>query len=222
MRRIFLSALVCILMLPINGAFANTRITSIIDGDTIKLSNGESVRLLQIDTPELRGGECYAKEAQQALAKLINRKGKVRFTTDPKLDEKDAYGRLLRYIFVGKVNINLRMIKVGAASPYFYRSELGMYSAQMLEAAKLAQERKLGLWNECPGTVLNPHRALSTQKDLIKNSNTACDVNYDGCIPTFPPDLNCDDIRRLGLAPVRVIGKDLHRLDADGDGIGCL
>jgi len=209
-------------MLPINGAFANTRITSIIDGDTIKLSNGESVRLLQIDTPELRGGECYAKEAQQALAKLINRKGKVRFTTDPKLDEKDAYGRLLRYIFVGKVNINLRMIKVGAASPYFYRSELGMYSAQMLEAAKLAQERKLGLWNECPGTVLNPHRALSTQKDLIKNSNTACDVNYDGCIPTFPPDLNCDDIRRLGLAPVRVIGKDLHRLDADGDGIGCL
>lgn len=222
MRRIFLSALVCIFMLPINGAFANTRVTSIIDGDTIKLSNGESVRLLQIDTPELRGGECYAKEAQQALAKLINRKGKVRFTTDPKLDEKDAYGRLLRYIFVGKVNINLRMIKVGAASPYFYRSELGMYSAQMLEAAKSAQERKLGLWNECPGTVLNPNRALSTQKDSIQNPNSACDVNYEGCVPTFPPDLNCDDIRRLGLAPVRVIGKDLHRLDADGDGIGCL
>jgi hypothetical protein len=37
----------------------------------------------------------------------------------------------------------------------------------------------------------------------------------------FPPDLNCADIKKLGLAPVRVIGKDVHRLDADGDGIGC-
>jgi micrococcal nuclease len=143
-------------------ANASPRITSIIDGDTIKLSNGKSVRLLQIDTPELRGDECYAKEAQQALAKLINRKGKVRFTTDPKLDQVDAYGRLLRYIFVGKVNINLRMIEIGAASPYFYRSELGIYSDQLLKAAEKAKSENLGLWSTCPGTLLNPNRALDT------------------------------------------------------------
>jgi hypothetical protein len=33
--------------------------------------------------------------------------------------------------------------------------------------------------------------------------------------------LDCPDIKRLGLAPVKVIGTDVHRLDGDGDGIGC-
>ena len=42
-----------------------------------------------------------------------------------------------------------------------------------------------------------------------------------GCIPLSPPDLDCPEIKRLGLAPVKVIGQDVHRLDRDGDGIGC-
>jgi hypothetical protein len=37
----------------------------------------------------------------------------------------------------------------------------------------------------------------------------------------FPPDLNCSDIKALGLVPVTVIGKDPHRLDGDGDGKAC-
>ena len=34
-------------------------------------------------------------------------------------------------------------------------------------------------------------------------------------------DLDCADIRALGIAPVRVIGSDPHRLDGDHDGWGC-
>jgi hypothetical protein len=49
-----------------------------------------------------------------------------------------------------------------------------------------------------------------------------CDRNYGGgCVPPYPPDLDCADIRALGIAPVRVIGSDPHRLDGDGDGLGC-
>ena len=48
------------------------------------------------------------------------------------------------------------------------------------------------------------------------------DPNYaDGCVPPYPPDVDCADIRALGIAPVRVIGDDPHRLDGDGDGWGC-
>lgn len=49
-------------------------------------------------------------------------------------------------------------------------------------------------------------------------SDERCDPNYDRCIPPYPPDLDCADI---GFS-VRVIGpSDPHRLDGDGDGIGC-
>ena len=48
-----------------------------------------------------------------------------------------------------------------------------------------------------------------------------CDPNYAGCFPIFPADVDCTNIDRLGLAPVRVIGQDIHDLDRDGDGMGC-
>jgi hypothetical protein len=35
------------------------------------------------------------------------------------------------------------------------------------------------------------------------------------------PDLDCPDIRAMGLAPVDVIGRDEYRLDGDHDGLGC-
>ena len=146
----------------VQAAESNLRITSITDGDTIKLSDGTSVRLLQIDSPELRGNECYATEAQKALAKLINRSGKISLTTDPNLDEVDRYGRLLRYLFIGKRNINLEMVRVGAAAPYFYRSERGLYSEKLIKAAQSARANSRGLWSACPNATLEPNRALAT------------------------------------------------------------
>jgi len=220
-RRLFWVILVITLAIPLAPANANIRVASITDGDTVKLGDGTSVRLLQIDTPELRGSECYAKEAQVALANLLNKRGIVRLTTDVKLDQVDAYGRLLRYLFKGRTNINLEMVKIGAATPYFYKRKLGMYSQELLAAAESARANKVGLWATCPGTKLDPYRALTTVSQAPTTTEGQCDPNYEGCIPLFPPDLNCTDIKRLGLAPVKVIGKDVHRLDADGDGIGC-
>ena len=51
----------------------------------------------------------------------------------------------------------------------------------------------------------------------------ACDPNYAGaCVPRYPPDLDCGELRTLRLdLPVRVVGSDPHRLDADGDVLGC-
>ena len=107
MRRLILAILTATLTLSITPTHANVTITSITDGDTIKLSDGTSVRLLQIDSPELRGNECYSTEAQKALAKLINRSGKIALTTDPNLDEVDRYGRLLRYLFADTNHISI-------------------------------------------------------------------------------------------------------------------
>ena len=48
----------------VNSASAATVISSVYDGDTVTLSTGEKIRLLQIDTPELASSECYGNEAR--------------------------------------------------------------------------------------------------------------------------------------------------------------
>ena len=208
-------------------ASAATTITKVYDGDTITLSTGEKVRFLQIDTPELSPAECYGQEARSALVSLLNTSGQLSLKTDPKLDKVDRYGRLLRYVFIGKTNINLKLVEIGAAAPYFYKGDKGQYSTQILKAAQTAKSKSLGLWKSCPGTQLTPNDAVTTLSTVVTSTASAsstgvkCDPNYAGCIPVFPPDVDCTDIKRLGLAPVKVIGKDVHKLDRDGDGIGC-
>jgi hypothetical protein len=126
--------------------------------------------------------------------------------------------------------VNLEMVKIGAAAPYFYQGEKGIYSKAMLKAAQDAKLYKVGLWKSCPGTQLLPTKTITTYKAAgtpVATSVTApstgsgCYPNYAGCVPMYPPDLDCGDIKALGLAPVIVIGKDPHKLDGDGDGQGC-
>ena len=209
------------------SASAASAVARVTDGDTVTLTTGEKVRLLQIDTPELSSSECYGFEARNVLIGLLSGPGSVTLKADPKLDQVDRYGRLLRYIFVGKTNINLKMVEIGAAAPYFYRGEKGQYSGQILKAAKNAKSKSLGLWKSCPGTQLTPTSAITTViKAASKNAQNSvgtgrCDSNYAGCVPVPAVDLDCKDIKNLGLAPVKIVGRDVHNFDRDGDGIGC-
>ena len=65
-------------------------------------------------------------------------------------------------MYVSK-NLNLELVKIGAAAPYFYQGEKGKYSMKLLKAAKRAKSKKLGLWSQCPNTQLVPTRALDTR-----------------------------------------------------------
>jgi micrococcal nuclease len=223
--------IVVIALLAVNSAFplsayanSDVQIKSIYDGDTVTLVSGEKIRLLQIDTPELSPSECYGKEARLALVKILTQPGKLTLKNDSNLDSVDRYGRLLRYIFKGNTNVNLKMVEIGAAAPYFYRGENGAYSRRLLKAAQVAQQKSLGLWKKCPGTSLTPNVALTTnftKAISTGNPSTNCNTNYEGCIPNSIQDLDCSDIKKLGLAPVKVIGTDVYKLDRDGDGIAC-
>jgi endonuclease YncB( thermonuclease family) len=226
-----ISALLFLGVVPAQGAL---KVAKIYDGDTVTMADGMKIRLLQIDAPELAENECFAKESKTALVNLLAKKGTVTLKADPASASFDRYGRALRYIFVGKLNVNLEMIKIGAAAPYFYQGEKGVYSAAMLKAAQDAKFYKVGLWKTCPGTQLVPTKAITTYKAVgtpvasptstlvvAPSPPTGCDLNYAGCVPLYPPDLNCSDIKALGLAPVTVIGKDPHKLDGDGDGKAC-
>lgn len=228
---LLIAALLSLTVTPAQGAI---KVAKIYDGDTVTMADGLKIRLLQIDAPELAEGECFAKESRAALVALLANKGTVSLKADPASASYDRFGRALRYIFVGKINVNLEMVKLGAAAPYFYQGEKGIYSAVMLKAAQAAKLYKIGLWKVCPGTQLLPSKAVTTYKAvgtaapastassvIAPSGSTGCDPNYGGCIPLYPPDLDCGDLKALGLTPVTVIGKDPHKLDRDGDGKAC-
>ncbi len=137
-------------------------VATVSDGDTLQLQDGRRVRLVQIDAPELSSGECYGREARAVLLALAPPGTRVRLQGDPRLDEHDRFGRLLRYVLLGERNVNLALVRRGAAAPYFYRGDRGRYSGELLRGAKAARAARKGLWGACPLSRLDPGRGVAT------------------------------------------------------------
>ena len=57
----------------------------------------------------------------------------------------------------------------------------------------------------------------SASEAPVPLSGSGCDPNYTGCVPPYPPDVDCIDVGR----EVDVIGDDVHHLDLGGDGEAC-
>jgi micrococcal nuclease len=149
--------------LPRGGTFA--RIEYVIDGDTVVLTNGRHVRLVQIDTPEVYNlPECYGEQASRITKRLLRPDTAVRLYREPKTDAVDAYGRLLRYVFRVRdgLNVNVQLVRVGAAAPYFYDYRRGRYARLLVRLGLRARALHLGLWGRCPGTPWDPNHGVST------------------------------------------------------------
>ena len=115
----------------------------VIDGDTIDL-RGERVRLVQINTPEQ--GNCYANKAKQYTKEFLKTQEKIKLIRDPNLDDKDKYGRSLRYVMKEGRNLNLELIRKGYAEPMFFNGMKGKYAKQIKRLANKAKAKRLGLW----------------------------------------------------------------------------
>lgn len=137
-------------------------VVSVTDGDTLRLTNGQRVRLVQIDAPELFSAECYGRAARAALLRLAPPGSRVELEADPSLDQVDRFGRLLRYVRRGTVNVNVALVRVGAAAPWFYEGDRGRYATRLLAEATRAKGAGRGLWSACPGTVLDPEHGIET------------------------------------------------------------
>lgn len=136
---------------------------SVTDGDTIRLRGGARVRLVQVDTPEVRGNaECGGRAASAALERQLPPGTRVRLVVEPASDRVDRYGRLLRYVFVGDRNVNVWLVQQGHAAPYFYDGERGRFATQLERAARDARAARRGIWGSCPDALLDPSRGLDT------------------------------------------------------------
>lgn len=146
------------------SAASGYRIARVIDGDTVVLTNGVHVRLVQIDSPELFHPECYGSAAAATTKRLLPPGTAVNLLVEPATDRVDQYGRWLRYVVRAKdgLDVNIRLVAVGAAAPYFYRGRLGRYAARIDSLARRARRLGLGLWGACPGTPYRPDEKVDT------------------------------------------------------------
>lgn len=123
----------------------------VVDGDTIVVgtkTGEEKVRVIGIDTPELRDRECYAVEAKQFAARMLGGEWVV-LRSDPGVPDRDRYGRLLRYVQVGRADYGQQAIDTGMAvemtvSGQHYQRRIA-YRTSTLEA----QRAGTGRWGVC-------------------------------------------------------------------------
>ena len=210
--------------LPAPAAVAGDTVGRVIDGDTIALADGRRVRLVQIDATELGSGECYSRKAASVLRSLIPAGTPVRLESDARLDAEDRYGRLLRYVHRRGLNVNLEMVRRGAATVWYYGRVRGRYASQLLAAARVARNERRGIWGSCR-VVWNPTGPATTSGGgsasaaLGGGAAGGCHPSYRPCLP-LRSDLDCRDIDD-SKKPIRVIGDDPYHLDGEGDGWGC-
>ena len=129
-------------------------VLSVIDGDTVRLSDGTRVRYRGIDTPEIRKkvGRHWVYDPQPyALeARRLNRtwvEGKVvRLEVDP-AERHDRHGRLLAAVFVDSRFVNTALVEAGLARVY-RRSPHGPYGDRLDQAEARAKHHRLGIWSE--------------------------------------------------------------------------
>ena len=126
-------------------------VISIVDGDTIWVNidgKKEKIRLVGIDTPETEKeftpAECYADDAKERLQELLAGK-KVALLKNKKGDNRDQYGRLLRYVFAEGRDINAQLIREGYAFAFrrYPHDRMHFY----IEQEKKAKAEKMGMWN---------------------------------------------------------------------------
>lgn len=114
----------------------------IIDGDTIELSNGDTIRYLGIDTPE-RDQPLYAEA--RSFNMILLQGGSLRFESD--VTDKDVYGRLLRYIYADDIFVNERLVREGYALVYSKNKFPDRrYFELLVDAEDEAALNKKGIW----------------------------------------------------------------------------
>jgi len=139
----------------------NAVVARVIDGDTIELVGGQRVRLVQIDTPE-KHVECYGDQASAITTRLLPAGTRVRVEQDSKLDQVDRYNRELAYVWKGDEDLNVTLVRDGAAGVWFFGGRRGRYANKLLSAADQARVDRTGLWGACPSARFDPNESMSS------------------------------------------------------------
>lgn len=116
------------------------KVNYVIDGDTIVLDNGETVRYLGINAPEI--GQPYSSKSLELNKKLVLGK-KVRLEFD--IQKRDRYGRLLAYVWTDGLLVNEKLVEEGLAVSETIQPNV-KYQDRIVQAQIKARENCRGIW----------------------------------------------------------------------------
>lgn len=122
-------------------------VKTVYDGDTVVLEDGQKVRLLGINTPEVqhRGNQADAG-GEEAKKWLIAKLKDARVRLETGTEAKDSYGRTLGHLFTeNNEHINLLLVAEGLAEVSIFPPNL-KYVDELVAAEKQAESKKLGIW----------------------------------------------------------------------------
>lgn len=195
-------------------------VQSVTDGDTFKaLVNGkeETVRLTLVDTPETvhpsKPVQPFGKEASDFTKEQLTGQ-----TVGLELDaqERDQYGRLLAYVWLGDKLYNAILIDKGFARVTVFPPNT-RYVDQFRNIQDHARQAKANIWS------LENYVTDSGFSDNAGQSSQAAAQPE----PAPQPKQNvyyknCTEARNAGVTPIKQgqPGYDKH-LDRDGDGVAC-
>lgn len=124
------------------------------DGDTIQVQIGnreEDIRFIGIDTPEVfLGVECGGPEASASMKRMLRPGDRVRLMRDRSQDNRDHYGRLLRYVEFDGRDLGRQQLRKGWAQVYVFDQDFRRLGSYRRAAAK-ARNGNRGVWRECDG-----------------------------------------------------------------------
>jgi micrococcal nuclease len=131
---------------PTDGFY---KVIEVIDGDTIIIENGEHIRYIGVDTPETvhpsKPIECFGKEASDRNKELVE--GKIVFL-ESDVEDKDEYGRLLRYVYIPQGSVSAILISGGYGYSYYFPPNEKHYD-DFLKLELQAKSSRVGLWSKC-------------------------------------------------------------------------
>lgn len=215
--------LVGALLAAASPASFTARVVRVIDGDSLEVSTdtGKShekvqIRLFGIDSPER--GQPYSRQARAELSRLV--KGK---TVRLEVRDHDDYGRTVARVYAGDVDVNLALVREGAAWVYRKYSK----DKALLEAEANARRARRGLWAQSDGqgepippwewrhrksaaSSVAPVAPVAPETPRAAKSEPACGSKH-----------YCREMTSCAEARFYLEQCGLRRLDGDGDGVPC-
>ncbi|WPO99612.1 thermonuclease family protein [Pseudomonas sp. HR96] len=129
------------------------QVRNVVDGDTVKLQDGRSVRLIGLNAPELahqgRSEEPFAVAARQRLQALVSA-SQGRVLMQPGREARDKYGRTLAHLYAADgSNLEAQLLRDGLALQIAIAPNTDLVACHQ-QAERQARAAGLGVWRRTP------------------------------------------------------------------------
>ena len=134
---------------PLPGNPQAVAVRQVVDGDTLRLTDGRSVRMIGINAPEMgrkgRASEPYAEGAKRRLQALVKASdGRVGLV--PGVESKDKYGRTLAHVYDRSGNnLEAQLLSEGLGYRVAIAPNVRLATCQQI-AEQAARKVGAGLW----------------------------------------------------------------------------